>query len=113
MAVRKILEKDIQMTICKYLEIKGIFFWRQNNTPIYSEGRFRAMPKYSKKGIPDIIAILPPFGRFIGIEVKRPNGVISSHQEAFRRQLEAVGGEYIIATNLKDVIDFLKQFENR
>lgn len=104
MAVKKILEKDIQMTICKYLEIKGIFFWRQNNTPIFAQGRFRAMPKYSKLGIPDIIAILPPNGRFVAIEVKRPNGKLSEHQEAFRDELQRIGGLYVVATSVDDII---------
>ncbi len=103
MAVRKLLEKDIQMTICKYLEHKGHFFWRQNNTPIFQDGRFRAMPKYSKKGVPDIILILPSNGQFVGIEVKRPNGVLSAHQKAFGGQLKALGGRYIVATCLDDV----------
>lgn len=104
MAVRKILEKDIQMIICKYLEYKGHFFWRQNNIPVFSNGRFFAMPKYSKRGVPDIIAILPYNGQFVGIEVKRPNGKLSEHQEAFRDELQRLGGLYVVATSLDDII---------
>lgn len=102
---KKILEKDIQYSICEYLEAKRIFFWRQNNIPVrLGDGSFRSMPKYSKRGVPDIIVILPPDGMFLAIEVKRPEGVLSEHQKAFRDALVALGGRYVVANSLDDIL---------
>jgi hypothetical protein len=59
--------------------------YRSNNVPVFSKGRFRAMPKHSRKGIPDITLIHPTSGRYIGIEVKKDDGVLSTDQEEFER----------------------------
>ncbi len=63
------LEKDIQREICDYLALKGYFFWRSNNIPVFDKGKFRAMPKYSLKGLPDIQMLHN--GKYIGLEIKR------------------------------------------
>ena len=61
-------ETDIQKAICDYLALKGYFFWRSNNTPIFDakRGRMRAMPKYAMKGLPDI-CLISAAGEFIGM----------------------------------------------
>lgn len=97
-----VLEKDIQLAICDYLAYKGHFFWRQNTNPIFSEGRFKSMPKHSKTGVPDIILVKA--GIFVGLEVKRPKGKQSENQEIFQRGLERAGGKYYLVTSLDDVI---------
>lgn len=103
---KKILEKDIQRQICDYLALKHIFFWRSNNVPIFSQGRFRAMPKYSPKGLPDILCVHG--GKFIGIEVKRPKGYTNPKQRndqgKFKENLELSGGFYYTATSLEEVL---------
>ena len=53
----------------------GVFI---KNVPVFHEGRFRAMPRYSMKGIPDITLIHPTSGRFTGIEVKKGTGRLFS-----------------------------------
>jgi hypothetical protein len=62
----------------------GIFLAAQNNIPVFSEGRFRAPPKYTMKGVPDIIVLKA--GRFIGIEVKAPKGNLSPDQAEFGQE---------------------------
>jgi hypothetical protein len=59
------------------------------------------MPKYSRKGVPDIIAIKS--GRFIGIEVKAPKGKLSPEQADFGRECVRNGGEYVVARSIEDV----------
>ena len=94
-------ETDIQISICDYLALKRYFFWRQNTIPVFSEGRFRRMPAYSKNGVPDIILVHK--GRFIGLEVKIPKGKQSESQEMFQKELEDAGGQYHIVTSIDDV----------
>lgn len=103
----KPLEKDIQNLICEYLELKRYFFWRVNNIPVYNAQTksFRAMPKYARKGVPDIIVILLG-GKFLGIEVKREGGKQSDKQKLFERQCKDLEAGYLLATSLDDIIAF-------
>ncbi len=45
-------------------------FWRTNNIPApLRDGGFRKLPKYTPRGLPDIIVIKD--GRFVGLGVKK------------------------------------------
>jgi hypothetical protein len=101
------LEKEIQNSICEYLELKRLFFWRQNTTPVYDTTRkaFRSMPKYSLKGVADIIVIKN--GATIFLEVKRPKGKQSEDQIEFERLSKKNGAQYYVVTSLDDVMKIL------
>jgi len=103
MVVTKILEKDIQLTICDYLKLKGWFFWRQNTNPIYDKKTksFRRMPKYAKNGVPDIILVKR--GEFIGLEVKLLKRKQSKVQIEFQDELRQAGGKYYLITSIEDL----------
>ena len=45
-----------QAPICDYLALR-LFFRRQNNVPVFHDGKYRNIPKYTIKGISDIIAV--------------------------------------------------------
>jgi VRR-NUC domain len=98
-------ESSIQSAICDYLALRKHLFWRANNVPVYMPDRqaFRAMPKHSLKGTPDIIVIQ---NGFIGIEVKAKNGKLSPEQKEFERRCVENGGEYLVARSIDDVINF-------
>ncbi len=107
------LEKEIQRTICDYLFEGDYFFWRSNNIPVFSDGKFRAMPKYSPKGLPDILVVRN--GKFIGIEVKRPSGHTTNKkqktdQAEFERNLKTNGGFYYTVTSLEEVLAIKELF---
>lgn len=101
---RKCSEADVQLSICRYLEARGYFFWRQNTYGIYDTrtGRHRKAPKYSITGLPDIIVVRG--GQFIGIEVKSKRGTQSDNQDLFMQRLRNAGGTYILARSVDDVI---------
>lgn len=111
-AVRRhtnMLEKDIQREICEWLNNNGFFFWRQNNIPVYSEGKFRAMPKYSSKGAPDIIILYDH--KFIGLEVKVPDfWKFTDDQKRFKEKITENGGFYYIVTSLTEAVDIMTFF---
>ncbi len=110
-AEKKILEKDIQREICDYLAEKGVFFWRSNNIPVFGRSgdgikRFRALPKYTPRGLPDIMCLVA--GKFIGLEVKRPDNPSktgSDFQVQFASRLLANGGMYAVVFSLQNVKD--------
>lgn len=96
-------ESQIVTSICEYLEVKKHFFWRQNNVSVYDPvgKRFRAMPKFSKKGVPDIIVIWR--GYFVGLEVKQKGKYLSKDQKEFRDGVIDAGGEYHLVRSIEDV----------
>jgi len=100
-------ESDIQRAICDYLAHRKVFFWRNNNTPIFQfdkgNPRFRSMPKYALKGRPDIEIIKD--GWYIGLEVKQPKTKQSENQKEFERMCKEAGGEYYVVRSIDDVIE--------
>lgn len=98
----KSTEKATQRAILDYLELSGIFHWR-NNTGGFKDtsGHFY---RFGAVGSPDIFAVLAPTGRIVGIEVKDGKGRVTDSQLAFGRKLQSLGGLYIVARSLDDVL---------
>jgi hypothetical protein len=99
-------ESAIVASICAYLEARGHFFYRHNQiaVPIFNEGgarAFRRFPKYSRRGVPDIILVKD--GTYIGIECKTERGKISDDQTLFAQDLVDAGGKYFIVRSIEDV----------
>lgn len=103
--VTKPLEKEIQLAICDYLAMKKHFFWRQNTNGMYDPTKkvFRAMPKYSMNGVPDIIVVKD--GYFIGLEVKRKGSKQSQGQKDFEKLCKEAGGEYYVVSSIDDLVE--------
>lgn len=97
----KSTEKETQAAILSYLELKRVFHWRNNTGSFKTErGGFY---RFGTPGSPDIFAVRPP-GQIIGIEVKDTKGRLNENQLAFRQSFEAVGGIYVLARSLDDVM---------
>lgn len=98
-------ETDIQKAICDYLQLKGYFFWRNNNTPIYNAElkRYRAMPKYAMAGVPDIIVVLEG-GRIVFLEVKKKGGRLSEGQQIFQERCAKLNTPYFVVFSIDDII---------
>jgi hypothetical protein len=61
------------------------------------------MPKHSLRGVPDIILIKQPTGRFIGLGVKTAAGRLSPEQREFEGRTAIAGGEYYVVRSIDDV----------
>jgi hypothetical protein len=96
-------ETDIQRAICDYLALKGYLFSRTNNAPVYDKthGAHRALPKYTRRGWPDICLIHN--GKFYGIEVKTEIGKLRPEQKELGAEIIANGGHYIVARSIDDI----------
>jgi len=104
-------ESEIQSAICEYLQMKGHFFWRQNNAGIQRTGadgrQFWTTNKYSMRGVADIICFdKTRTGIATFIEVKRPSGRLSEDQELFKMACEDHGCEYLIVKSIDDLQEF-------
>lgn len=100
--VKGLKETDVQKAICDYLAHRKHFFWRNNNMPVYNHQtqQYRAMPKYSMKGVPDIIVVKD--GWFVGLEVKMGSKQ-SDDQKIFEKGVKEAGGEYYVVRSIDDV----------
>lgn len=92
-------EKSIQKEILDWLESTPLLHWRQNAGSLWLGGKF---VRLGPAGLPDIIVIVPPSGRFLGLEVKSKTGKLRPAQEEFRDKLESAGGIYTVVRSLTD-----------
>lgn len=100
----KIREADVQRAILEYLRAKRVMCYRQNAGAFKIGDRFVSM---GVVGIADIIC-LTHGGIYTAIEVKAPkNGVLSTPQVTFLRNVRKAGGIAMIATDVSDVIRLL------
>lgn len=95
--------------ILNYLFSQRVFAWRNS---VGAFGGLRAngekmFLQFGKVGSPDIIAIMPKAGRFLGLEVKIGSDRLRPEQISFKRQAELCGGLYIV---VKDFEGFLSEF---
>ena len=98
-------EGDIRDLILEYLQRRGIFVWRDKQTVTRNH---RGVHFPESKGCPDIIGITKG-GKFLGIEIKKPKGVLSIEQHNFLERIRENGGIGIVATQLEDVVVKFKQ----
>lgn len=93
--------------------------WRQNNlaTPkLDDKGKIKGFQKFkegSRKGVPDIICVSPPHGRFIGLEIKVGKDRLSEHQVEFRDDLLKVNAQYHVISCIDDLMAIIKSDEMR
>jgi hypothetical protein len=106
-------ESDIVREVGETLQKHGVFFWRTNNIPVFGKNNagkmtFRAMPRFSRKGVPDYICLVN--GKFIGLEVKAPNGKMRSEQDIFMRETFANGGHFAIVRSSEDALNAVRPY---
>jgi hypothetical protein len=101
-------ETDVQNSICEYLELRGRCFFRLNNIPAFNRGAnggitMRRLPKYTPKGLPDIVVVQG--GMFVALEVKKekPKTYQSKEQKEFQAWVEKHGGRYYVVRSIDDV----------
>ena len=90
--------------ILNFLFERQVFAWRN------SVGAFRTEHGYyqmGKAGSPDIMAILPPLGKFLGIEIKTGKDSLRDEQIGFIKNTERMGAQVLV---VKDFEDFEKQW---
>ena len=107
--MKQTAETQVLNTICDYLEVKKYFFFRINNVGIYDPRTkgYRQTPKYSIKGVSDILLLHK--GQSVFIEVKVPKSIYtkktyqSKEQKNFEEKINNNGGIYIVARCVEDL----------
>lgn len=58
-------------------------------------------------GVPDLVFVIPPHGRFAGLELKSEKGVLSEHQMEWRQKLQAACAWWGIAHSFDEAYGIL------
>lgn len=95
---------DLTKFILNRLFKDGIYAWRNSVGAIKTSHGFYQM---GKVGSSDIMAVLPPDGRFLGIEVKTGKDRIRPEQEGFMGNVRRMGGICLV---VHDEEDFTSKF---
>lgn len=101
-------EREIQKEILNFLKNNSVLHWRQNSgmVPIGGGNRFIRL---GAKGLPDICVIMPPHGKFVGLEVKTRVGKVNPNQKDFAMRLTNLGGYYFVVRSLEDAVNALRK----
>ncbi len=92
--MREPKEADILRDCLMWLKLHGVFCWRQNQGAITGEhnGKHRFLRFTSMAGVSDIVGMLPPTGRLLAVECKRPGRHPTPEQQAFLDLVRESGG---------------------
>jgi len=98
--------KALVATILEFLALKGIPATESDTGAVFMGGR-PVKRATGRKGWPDVTAILPPSGLFVGIEAKTGEGKLSPEQKACHADIAKAGGRVVVARSLDDVMNTL------
>lgn len=104
-------EARLKRDIIEYLQFLGIFCWNNRNVGVYNSKYGKYIPS-TVKGVSDIIGILPD-GKFLAIEVKVKPNKLTEYQKWFLEQIEKNNGIAVVAYDLTDVINVIKDYFSR
>lgn len=99
-------ESIIQADILKWLKSTGLMVWRSNSGSLFLRGRHINL---GPLGCADISVVVPPLGRFVGLEVKSAKGKIRKDQRIYAEGLTKQGGAYFIVRSVQDAKDAIAQ----
>ena len=99
-------ESIIQADILRWLKTTGLLFWRSNSGSLFLRGRHINL---GPLGCADISVVVPPLGRFVGLEVKSAKGKVRKDQVTYAAGLTAQGGLYFIVRSVEDAKNAIAQ----
>lgn len=105
-------EKDLCHAIVEYLNYNGCYVWRTNSGAIQSEynGKKRLI-RLNRAGTSDILGIRRSDGKFIAIEVKKPEtrNRVTQAQEEFLNTIASYGGIAGVATSPEEALEIINE----
>ena len=106
----KISESQLKRQILDFLRWKGILCWNNRTVGVWNAKTERYIPA-PLKGCSDIFGIIKnKDGKFLAIECKVGNNLLTPYQEEFLRQINENNGIGIVCYSLEDVERELKEY---
>ena len=86
----------------EYLRLRGIHAWQAQAGAVQTrQGRW---VRLSPAGTPDILAILPPGGRLMGVEVKTGTGRRNKAQRAWHEAATRAGALVLTVRDVRELV---------
>jgi len=104
--MKRTTETDLKRAVYTFLTLTypdGVFWIGNAGMRFYEAKGKKYAIKLGPTGSPDVAGMLPPDGRFIGVETKMPGKKQTPAQKEWQIKTERAGGLYIVAYNLDDV----------
>jgi hypothetical protein len=103
--VKKSTESALVAACLQFLQLRGLVAFRVNAGSLaVGSGRARRYVRLAPAGMGDILAILPPAGRLLSIECKRPGGRLRPSQARWIDLVRAQGGLALVVRSLDQLI---------
>lgn len=102
---RKEGEKGVEIRVRVALAAAGVMVMKHTVGPCWECGAKPNKRQGLGIGCSDLICIVPPFGRFLGIEMKRPDGgVVSDDQKRWLAVVQRFGGITGVARSVDEAM---------
>jgi hypothetical protein len=103
--VKKPTESALVRAVLGYLALRKIVAWRVNAGGLaVGSGKGRRFVRLAPAGCGDILAILPPAGRLLSLELKRPGGRLRPSQARWIDLVRSQGGLALVVRSLDELI---------
>lgn len=104
--MKKPTESDLLRQCLELLRHRKVFSWRQNQGAIpLPDGGYRKFA--GLKGVSDILAVLPPHGTLLALELKVGKNRCTPEQKAFLEAVESLGGVAAVVRDVKELDELL------
>lgn len=102
-------EKDTQEKIRLAVASAGGVMVMRNNVGVARHGK--RMVRYGLgTGSSDLVCVVAPYGRFLGLEIKRPKGgVVSRDQMKWMQWIRSYGGVTGVATSVEEALQLVNE----
>lgn len=95
-------EQDIVRAILNALRLQGACAWRQHSGTVKVRGGYMHS---GEKGLPDVGCIVPPRGRYLGLEVKTKTGKVSEDQVKWAEEAAVFGARVAVVRSAQEAVD--------
>lgn len=85
--------------------LAGVRAWRNNSGAVRIDTAF---VRFGCPGSPDVIGLIYPHGRFLGVECKTEKGRQSDQQKRFQMMLTKHGGIYILCRSVDECLSLVR-----
>jgi hypothetical protein len=103
--MKALTETDLVRACLQLLALRKIPCWRQNTgCATFAAGGRRRFVRFSTPGASDILGVLPPAGRMLAVEVKKPGGRLTASQRQFLDAVRAAGGCALVVRSVDELI---------
>ncbi len=93
---------NILLVLCSHPKYRGKVKVFRNNTGATEVGdRFI---RFGEKGSPDILGMIAPTGRFLGLEVKTVRGKVSENQSRWHEEAVKYGAAVFVVRSLDEAL---------